>query len=160
MAISTRAARAAAAAVIAGLALATIVGPVSAASPKPVVIVSTITFNDPGPNTGDFTVDGGGGLMCQHGSVVDTRYVFAGYQSNRRIQILVDKDFICDDGSGTIFVKIQVHIDNGLERFSWIVQGGTGPYSHLHGSGQGSTVPWSDADANGNINTYSGFLVG
>jgi len=98
MAISTRAARAAAAAVIAGLALATIVGPVSAASPKPVVIVSTITFNDPGPNTGDFTVDGGGGLMCQHGSVVDTRYVFAGYQSNRRIQILVDKDFICDDG--------------------------------------------------------------
>jgi hypothetical protein len=148
------------AALAATLVLLTMIGPAAAASPQPITIVSHMTFNDPGPNTGDFSVTGAGGLMCASGSVVDTNYVFGGGQSNRRLQIQVLKDFICADGSGTIHVKIQVHIDFAVgETFTWIVRGGTGAYGHLSGSGQGSTVPNADPNS-GNTNTYVGFIVG
>jgi hypothetical protein len=138
-----------------------VAGPAAAAAPQPVTIVSHMTFNDPGPNTGTFSVtNGGGGLICGYGTVVDTGYVFGGGQSNRKLQILVLKDFICGDGSGTIHVKIQVHIDFAAgETFTWIVQGGTGVYGHLSGSGPGTTIPNADPSS-GNTNIYEGFLVG
>ncbi|HSG85614.1 MAG TPA: hypothetical protein VLA23_04675 [Candidatus Limnocylindrales bacterium] len=145
---------------VAGLALVAVAGPVAAAAPQAVSITSHMTFPGDGPNYGDFSVDGGGGLMCASGRVEDTGYVFGGYQSDRKLQILVLKDFICADGSGIIHVKIQVHVVFGVgETFTWIVEGGTGPYANLHGSGQGTTIPNADPST-GNTNIYDGFLVG
>ena len=146
------------------LALATVIAPVVAATPQHVQIVSQMTFNPDGPNFGDFEASGSAvdsGLICVSGTVLDTGIVFGGFQSGRGFQVLVRKTFTCDDGSGTIFVKIQVHAStDGTESFTWIVQGGTGAYEHLRGSGDGSTVPLPGDPQPGNINSYSGFLLG
>ncbi len=53
-----------------------------------------------------------------------------------------------------------LHVDFAVgETFAWSIQGGTGAYRHLTGSGQGSTIPNDDPNC-GNTNTYTGFLVG
>jgi hypothetical protein len=148
----------------AAVVLAFVVGPAGAASPTDVRIVSHMHFNPDGPNTGDFVATGSAvddGLICPSGSVIDTRLIFAGSQSGRGAQIPVRKTFTCDDASGTIFVKIQVHLDfaSSTETFSWVILGGTGVYATLHGSGQGSTVGDGTDPQTGNFNRYVGFLV-
>jgi len=147
-----------------GVALMGLATPAAAASPEAVTIVSPMTFNPDGFNFGTFDASGTAvddGLLCASGTVDDTRLLFAGFQSNRGVQIPVRKTFTCDDGSGTFFVKIQVHLDfaTATESFSWVIQGGTGAYEHLHGSGDGSTVSDGSDPQTGNINTYEGFLV-
>jgi hypothetical protein len=128
-----------------------------------VTITSHMTFNNPNPNTGDFTTSGpatDSGLICPAGTVLDTSLVFGGFQSDRGFQVLVRKTFTCNDGSGTFFVKIQAHAAaDGTESFTWVVQGGTGAYESLKGSGTGSSVP-NDDPSTGNTNNYEGFLVG
>ena len=143
------------------------VSPAAAATPTAVEIVSHMDFNQEGGfNTGDFEASGPAvdqGLICDSGTVEDTRIIFAGFQSpTGRIQIPVRKTFACDDGSGEIFVKIQVHLNlnTQTERFSWVVLGGTGDYSKLHGSGKGTTVGDGSDPQTGNINNYAGFLIG
>lgn len=149
---------------LAGIVATSAVAPAAAASTlQQVSITSHMTFNFPDANTGDFTASGpaaDSGLICGAGDVLDVGVIFVGFQSDRGYQVLVRKAFTCDDGSGTIFVKIQVHGNNdGTETFSWVVLGGTGAYVDLHGSGFGSTVPNADP-ASGNTNFYGGFLVG
>jgi hypothetical protein len=127
--------------------------------PTQVKIVSNVLFNPNGFNTGDFVTSGAasGGLICAKGTLVDTSLIFVGFQGGQGFQVQVRKTFTCDDGSGTFFVKLQVHGQfDGTETFSWVVQGGTGKYQSLRGSGNGSTVPTNT----GNINTYDGFLIG
>jgi hypothetical protein len=142
----------------------TVAAPVAAAPPSGVTIVSHMNFNPDGFNFGDFVASGPAvdqGLICASGSVDDTRLIFAGGQSNRGAQIPVRKTFTCDDGSGEIFVKIQVHLDfaTSTETFSWVILGGTGDYAGLNGSGQGSTVSDGSDPQTGNFNTYTGFVV-
>jgi hypothetical protein len=99
-------------------------------------------------------------LICGSGTFVDTAIRFAGFQSDRgMVQLLVVKEFTCDDNSGTFTVKLQIqaNFDTGIESFTWVVLGGTGDYASLHGGGSGSTVP---NPPTGNINTYEGFLLG
>ena len=140
-----------------------VAGPVAAGSPQQVTIVSHVTFNPDGPNYGDFTTSGeatDSGLICESGTFVDTAIRFSGFQSDRgMVQLLVVKEFTCDDDSGTFVVKLQIqaNFDTGIESFSWVVLDGTGAYASLHGAGSGSTVP---NPPTGNINTYQGFLVG
>ena len=144
------------------LALTAIAGPVGAASPQSVTIVSHVTFNPDGPNYGDFDATGNAvdsDVICPSGTFVDIGLRFAGYQSNRGIvQLQVVKEFTCDDGTGTFVVKLQIqaNFDTGIESFTWVVLGGTGAYGSLRGSGSGSTVPNAPI---GNINTYIGILV-
>ena len=144
------------------LVLTAFAGPIGAVSPKSVNIVSHVTFNPDGPNYGDFDASGtavDSGLICASGTFVDTGIRFAGYQSDRGIvQLLVVKEFTCDDGTGTFTVKLQIqaNFDTGIESFTWVVLGGTGEYGSLHGSGSGSTVPNAPI---GNVNTYEGFLL-
>ena len=153
-------------AAVAALALAVgAVGPALAAQPTGVHIVSHMNFNPDGPNFGDFEASGDAvddGLICESGSVLDVGLIFAGAQSGRKAQIPVRKVFTCDDGSGTLNVKIQVHLDfeTSTETFSWVVQGGTGDYASLRGSGGGSTVSDGSDPQTGNFNTYDGFLIG
>lgn len=163
----TRRVRAISGILAASMALVVVVGPVAAASPQPVTIDSHVTFNPNGPNSGDFKITGtaaDSGLICASGTFVDTGISFAGYQSDRAgrtvIQLQVRKAFTCADGSGTLFVKLQIQADvaTGLETFTWVAQGGTDDYANLRGSGSGSTV--RDDDGNGNTNTYTGFLLG
>ena len=139
----------------------------AAATPTAVEIVSHMDFNQEGGfNTGDFEASGAAvdqGLICESGTVEDTRLIFAGFQSRvGKIQIPVRKTFTCDDGSGEIFIKIQVHLDlsSQTETFSWVVLGGTGDYSDLHGSGGGTTVGDGSEPQTGNFNNYVGFLIG
>ena len=139
-----------------------IAGPVGAASPESVTLVSHVTFNPDGPNYGDFDASGDAvdtGLICGSGTFVDTGIRFAGYQSDRGIvQLQVVKEFTCDDGTGTFVVKLQIQadFDTGIESFTWVVLSGTGEYRSLHASGSGSTVPNAPI---GNINTYEGFVL-
>ncbi len=147
------------------VALAALIAPVAAAPPQQVTIVSHMNFNPDGFNYGTFEASGSAvdsGVVCDSGLVDDTRLIFAGFQSGRGIQIPVRKTFTCDDGSGTFFVKIQVHLDlaTSTESFSWVVLGGTGDYVNLHGSGDGSTVSDGSHPQTGNFNTYVGFLLG
>ena len=153
--------------VAATLAALAIAAPVSAAKPTAVEIVSHMDFNQEGGfNTGDFEASGPAvdqGLICDSGTVEDTRIILAGFQSpTGRIQIPVRKTFTCDDGSGDIFIKIQVHLNlnTQTETFSWVVLGGTGDYSNLRGSGQGTTVGDGSDPQTGNFNNYTGFLIG
>jgi hypothetical protein len=152
-----------AAVLVVGIGLASGLAPAAAAQTEQVTITSHMTFNFPNPNTGDFTTSGpatDSGLICPAGTVVDTSLVFGGFQSGRGFQVLVRKTFTCGDGSGTFFVKLAVHAAaDGTESFTWVVQGGTGAYESLHGSGTGSTVP-NDDPSTGNTNNYEGFLVG
>ena len=146
----------------ASLALMTVIGPVTAASPQPVTIVSHVTFNDSGPNFGDFEATGSAvdsGVICERGTFVDTFIRFSGFQSGRDdVQIVVRKEFTCGDGSGTFFVQLRIyaHFDTGIESFTWVAHGGTGDYAELRGSGDGFTVPNYPP---GNINTYMGFFL-
>jgi len=165
MRTSNRPARAIVAVLAVAMALLTVIGPASAASPQQVRIVSHMNFNPDGPNFGDFTATGSAvdsGLVCASGTVLDTGIVFGGFQSGRSVQILVRKTFTCADGSGTFFVKIQVHLDleTSTETFSWVVMGGTGDYTNLRGSGGGSTVSDGSDPQTGNFNTYTGLLIG
>ncbi len=163
MRTSSRPARAIVAIVAATLALTSVIGPVAAGSPQQVEIVSHMNFNPDGPNFGDFTATGSAvdsGLVCASGTVLDTGIVFGGFQSGRSAQILVRKTFTCADGSGTFFVKIQVHLDfeTATESFTWVVLGGTGNYESLRGSGDGTTVGDGSDPQTGNFNTYVGGL--
>ena len=162
MRTSNRRARAIVALLSAPLALVTAIGPVTAATPQQVTIVSHVTFNDNGPNFGDFEATGSAvdnRVICERGTFVDTFIRFSGFQSNRGVvQIVVDKTFTCEDGSGTFFGQLRIfaNFDTGFESFTWVVQGGTGDYTHLRGAGNGFTVPNFPP---GNINTYTGFLL-
>jgi hypothetical protein len=138
--------------------------PVAAKGPTDVSIISHMTFNPDGFNFGTFDASGAAvdqGLICASGTVDDTRLIFAGGQSGRGAQIPVRKTFTCADGSGQLFVKIQVHLDfaTSTESFSWVILGGTGAYGSVSGSGQGSTVSDGSDPQTGNFNLYDGFLL-
>jgi len=154
---SNRPPRAILAILAASLAVMGMVGPVAAATPQNITLVSSTIFNPDGPNYGTFVASGDAvdeGLICATGSFVDTFLAFAGYENGKSVQITVGKTYTCPDG--TIFVKMQIHANfDGTEVFTWVVQGGTGAYADLRGSGQGSTVP----NATGNINTFVGLLL-
>jgi len=134
--------------------------PVAAAAPQLVTIVSDVTVVESGPNIGSFTTSGDAtdaGSICPAGSFEDNGIRFAGGQARTGIvQVQVFKTFTCDDGSGTFDVKMQIqaNFDTGIETFTWVVTGGSGDYSSLHGNGTGSTVP----RPGGNTNTYVGML--
>jgi len=162
---SNRRARVIVAMVVAAVTLVAAIAPVAAAAPQPVTIVVVNTFPDSPPPFGTFTAFGSAvdsHLLCPSGTTVDVRNDWAGGQSGHKLQILVIKELTCADGTGTFFIKMQVHIDSATgETFTWVVLNGTGAYGHLQGSGPGTTVSLpSDEDGGHNQNTYSGFLIG
>ena len=159
---SRRRARAILAALAAAMAFVVVIGPVAAATPQQVKIVAHMSKQ----GTGTFEATGSavqGGLVCGHGTVLDTGGVLGGFQSGQKVQVLSRKELTCTDangipdGSGTFFVKIQIHVVfGGDEPFTWVVQGGTGAYADLRGSGDGVTA---DNTATSNTNIYDGSLI-
>jgi hypothetical protein len=156
MRTSNHRARAIVAALAASLALASVIGPVAAAQPKPqqVTIVSDMTVVG-GPNVGTFHTLRG--PICQSGTVADTRLVWivGGPDANRYV-LTVDKTFTCLDKTDTIFFRLLVRSSGGYETFIWVILGGTGMYHGLFGLGSGSTVPFEGGS--GVTNTYTGYL--
>jgi hypothetical protein len=135
-------------------------GAAAAGPPEAVTITSLMGYD----STGDFHATGdavASGLVCSSGTVEDWEAGFRGSQSERVQHVWVIKQFVCDDGSGTFMVRLEVHQDlvAVTEWFSWRVLSGTDAYRSLHGAGLGTTDfedfflgPWD--------NTYTGFLVG
>ena len=128
---------------------------------RPVIISSLITDAPFGANTGTFESSGAateGGLMCPRGVVTDLVEIDSGAVGRGElVDFRVPKQFVCDDGSGTIAVTVEIHVDleSGTESFSWVIDGGTGAYERLRGDGYGSTrSPATDR----HLNTYWGSL--
>jgi hypothetical protein len=137
----------------AALALVVVSGSVAAASPQPIAFTIDMHYE---VGTGTYEVTSGSGLICATGTVEDTYLHFAGYQGGQGTQLVVKKTLACE--AGTFFVKMQIDANpDGTESFSWVVQGGTGDYDRLRGSGSGSTVP---GDPGHNTGYFSGFLIG
>jgi hypothetical protein len=161
MRTSDRRIRLAAAIVTAVLAVVAVAGPTAGAPrPQAVTIDSTMQILLPDqPNVGDFTRTSGSELICDQGSVADTRYVWGSplFGPNPTgAQLQVDKTFDC--GDGLIFFRLQIQGVAANEVFTWVVLGGTGAYTGLRGGGEGWTVP-SDPWNGTVLNHYSGYLV-
>lgn len=141
------------------LALVVPLGTVSATPPADVMfVVDTAIPEEPGPSGGPFVATGPAvddGVMCSSGDTIDVFGKMSGYQSGRGINVLVVKEFTCDDGSGSFLVKLQVRIDGRGNSFVWTVMGGMGDYATLHGSGSGYGVYPSETLV---IDTYEGKL--
>jgi hypothetical protein len=142
------------------LLLTTGIAPVSAATSQSVSIDVNTYFDDTGPH-GDFTASGiasEAGLICASGRQHDTSDDFAGYESQRVLQIQNHKTFVCDDGSGTILLKLQIHIVFAAgESFTWVVEGGTGAYASLGGAGTAYTLNRTTPDGD---EYHESFLTG
>ncbi|OGO35333.1 MAG: hypothetical protein A2W35_22150 [Chloroflexi bacterium RBG_16_57_11] len=109
------------------------------------IVAATYIPEDPNePILGTFIANGpavDAGVLCPTGTTVDLSALGSGGQSNRRLNLLVHKEFTCDDGSGTFQVKLEVKLDErGFA--NWNVLRGTGDYVHLAGTGKLVGIPF------------------
>ena len=117
-----------------------------------------------GDPDGTFTATGPAvaeGLVCESGETILLDGSATGWQSNRLFNFKVLKEFVCDDGSGSFFVKLEVHYDFAAtpeyNEFNWTIKGGTGDYEDLHGSGSGMGLYADPATPpDGVLDTYEG----
>jgi len=123
--------------------------PESAGATAPPVAVSfdvRLTFTNPSappctpttPCTAEGTFTNGTGPLCRSGSAFDV-FVFPGGQR--------DRTYVCADGSGSLFMQVQYRRffpgpdpDTFLITGFWEIVGGTGPYAHVHGHGQVTSI--------------------
>jgi hypothetical protein len=129
------------------LLLTALIGPSAAGATEPpldVEIVAPTSFVEPGLPDGTFTTSGPAlddGLICSTGVTYPLETWATGLQSDRLANFHVLKEFVCDDDSGSFFVKLEAHWHFAktfeYNEFTWTIQGGTGEYQGLHGSGSG-----------------------
>jgi hypothetical protein len=113
--------------------------PAYATPPQDVAIqIQTTDFGD-----GPFTATG---PVCPSGTTSTPLRLAAGFQSGRGGNILVAKEFTCDDGSGSflLLLRVKIAFEPFSDTFTWSVLGGTGAYENLHGSGSGFGTPTPD----------------
>lgn len=151
---------------IAVVALFIVALPIAAAGATP---PEDVIFHGPSyfEGSGEFTAEGpafDSGAMCEGGTTADVFGKVAPKmgQSPNGVNMQIVKEFTCDDGSGSFFVKLQVHIDyRAWPTFNWVVKGGTGDYVKLKGTGGGfAAFPIFDVgpDPIGVYDVYSGKL--
>ena len=114
--------------------------PVAAAPPEEVTLHGPSFFD----GSGTFATIDEAGLLCPSGTTSD---VFKKTsppegQSPNVINMQIRKLFVCDDGSGSFEIKLQVQIPVSIDMdnwptFSWVVVDGTGDYEDLKGNGSG-----------------------
>jgi hypothetical protein len=115
------------------------------------------TIGEDGTSFGPFSATGpavDAGLVCATGDTVDVFEKASGYQSQTGVNLQVVKLFICDDGSGEFYVKLQVRIDAKDTSFNWNIIEGTGAYERLHGTGSGIGIYFPE----GVLDLYEGQL--
>jgi hypothetical protein len=96
------------------------------------------------PSGGPFSASGPAvdeGVVCAGGWTTDVSLgISGGGGGHTGYHVL--KNFICDDGSGSFLLKLEVRTSpTGFGTYSWLVVGGTGAYLDLKGSGTGYGVP-------------------
>jgi hypothetical protein len=109
------------------------------------IVAQTYIPDDPNESIiGTFVASGpavDAGVLCPSGTTVDLSILGAGDESNYRLNLLVRKEFTCDDGSGTFLMMLKVKLDErGFT--NWNVIRGTGAYRHLAGTGKLVGVPF------------------
>lgn len=133
----------------AALLIAVAVPATSASGPQAVTITSAMTITGTGTNTGTFEATGPAvtrHLICATGTVTDV-YI----DLSDPTDFPVVKALVCAGGGPTFLMRLQV-----AEGFTWVVQGGSGPYRSLFGSGLGTTTVVSASQV---VDTYTGTLV-
>ena len=121
----------------------------SAAPPEGVTFEGDAFFAGPNEGTGFFSASGAAveeENMCSSGTTTDVpgTVVTSGGQSPNGLKMRLVKEFVCDDGSGSFFVKLRVRLFNsGFTTFKWTIKGGTGAYANLKGHGTGFGSPLS-----------------
>lgn len=116
--------------------------PAGATPPSNVEIEADSLF----AGTGVFTASGPAvddGVICASGDTVDV-FSKASGNGSKGFNLQVIKLFTCDDESGSFLVKLQVKVFLAgplLSSFNWVVTGGDGVYTDLHGSGNGIGLP-------------------
>jgi hypothetical protein len=110
--------------------------PAEATEPQDVLIEIQTTGSGDGPFTAT-------GPVCASGTTSTPLRLTAGFQSGSGGNILVAKEFTCDDGSGSfvLLLRVKIAFDPFSDSFTWSVLGGTGAYAGLHGSGTGFGTP-------------------
>jgi hypothetical protein len=104
--------------------------PAAASPPQPVTLsVLTVLSNPSDPFTST------GGIVCSSGTVSTISALFVGGQSNQHAQIIVEKHFVCPDGTFDVLLRVTIDFSDASTAGTWSVIRGTGAYSGLHGSG-------------------------
>ena len=129
---------------------------VAAGPPLDLGMTVPTAFAGPGEPDGVFEAYGPAvdvGRVCENGKTYPLDGGATGMQSDRIVNFHVLKEFVCDDGSGSFFVKLEAHYDYTktpeYNEFNWTIKGGTGDYETLRGSGSGMglyTLPDSVID--------------
>ncbi|HKI54144.1 MAG TPA: hypothetical protein VJ987_08455 [Anaerolineales bacterium] len=83
------------------------------------------------------------GTVCATGTVYDASVETFNPQNESQRILHVLKRFACDDGSGTFDVRMVVNLDltTHYTTASWMIVGGTGDYTSLHGNGSLAGTP-------------------
>ncbi len=145
------------------LLLSVCITPAAAASPNlDVSIVITTYFTENELPSGPFVASGPAvvaGLICSTGVAADLQSMPSGWQSFRATNYHLDKQFTCDDDSGTFILHMEARIDPRKgDTANWNVVGSTGEYAALHGSGKLYGVFFEDSIGSGVIDNLTGRL--
>jgi hypothetical protein len=128
-------------------------------SPQPVFweveIISPLSLSR---ESGSFTATGlavDKGSICPSGDVYDLEYQDISPVPGELTALLVHKEFVCDDSSGTFEMDLDVRILDSPQRTTgtWQIRDGYGKYDGLEGYG---TFTGSYVDENNIIDTYNG----
>jgi hypothetical protein len=94
------------------------------------------------------------GIVCPAGTVTDSNVKPVGWQSDQVLILFVHKQFVCNDGSGSFDMDLNVRIAPTGTTARWIIVGGDGSYANLSGNG-GLTATGGDVPGL-LIDTYTG----
>jgi hypothetical protein len=119
-------------------------GAVAQASPQMSLYLNVETTLG-SPSGGPFWATGvavDNGVVCGDGWTVDVSVTVTGGEKSGHLNYQVLKSFVCNDGSGSMLLKLQAHSDpdRGGD-YAWSIAGGTGAYAGLRGTGTGYSVP-------------------
>ena len=142
------------------IAMLLLVGNVSmvvAAPPEPIHI-EVLEYPGDWETPEPFTASGDAvtkGMVCATGEVVDLS-VTVNSASGPYLILWIDKQFTCDDLSGTFDVKMVVKLDLTTSDTTarWRIVGGTGQYASL--KGRGSLVGYANPSAGNILDVYDG----
>jgi len=108
-------------------------------APRPISdeieINSTVSLSE---ESGSFTIWGNPvsrNVVCGRGEVYDLEYTDLNPDSELLTDLEVSKQFVCEDGSGSFYLTVDVQITDNRTTGTWQITGGEGDYGTLSGAG-------------------------